>query len=98
MYFIFVLNVLYISLLYFRRSIVIHGGIDGYSRLIVFLRASNNNCSCNVMNCFLNAVARYGVPSRVRTDHGGENNECLCDDEHFQGLRERQCYQRQEHS
>lgn len=78
MYFLFVLNVLYynsISLLCFRWRIVIHGGIDGYSRLIVFLRASNNNRSSTVMNCFLNAVARYGVPSRVRTDHGGENND-----------------------
>ncbi len=75
MYFIFVLNVLYynsVSLLCFRWRIVIHGGIDGYSRLIVFLRASNNNRSSTVMNCFLIAVARYGVPSRVRTDHGGE--------------------------
>lgn len=78
MYFIFVLNVLYynsVSLLCFRWRIIIHGGIDSYSRLIVFLRASNNNRSSTVMNCFLNAVARYGVPSRVRTDHGGENND-----------------------
>jgi len=36
----------------------------------VFLHASNNNRSSTVMDCFLNAVARYGVPSRVRTDHG----------------------------
>ncbi len=78
MYFIFVLNVLYynsVSLLCFRWRIVIHGGIDGYSCLIVFLRASNNNRSSTVMNCFLIAVARYGVPSRVITDHGGENND-----------------------
>ncbi|XP_052394883.1 uncharacterized protein LOC127942919 [Carassius gibelio] len=58
-----------------RWRIVIHGGIDGYSRLIVFLRASNNNRSSTVMSYFLNAVARYGVPSRVRTDHGGENQD-----------------------
>ncbi len=78
MYFIFVLNVLYynsVSLLCFRWRIVIHGGIDGYSRLIVFLHALNNNRSSTVINCFLIAVARYGVSSRVRTDHGGENND-----------------------
>ncbi|KAI5106746.1 solute carrier family 15 member 2 [Silurus meridionalis] len=38
-----------------KWRIVIHGG---YSRLTVFLHASNNNRSTTVMNCFLNAVAR----------------------------------------
>ena len=62
----------------FRWRIVIHGAIDGYSRLVVFLRASDNNRSSTVMESFLSAVAKYGVPSRVRTDHGGENNSvCL---------------------
>uniref|UniRef100_A0A3B1J120 Integrase catalytic domain-containing protein n=1 Tax=Astyanax mexicanus TaxID=7994 RepID=A0A3B1J120_ASTMX len=61
-----------------RWRIVIHGGIDGYSRLIVCLRASNNNRSSTVMESFVNAVSKYGVPSRIRTDHGGENNSvCL---------------------
>lgn len=50
-----------------------NGGIDGYSRLVVFLRASSNNRSTTVLESFINAVARYGVPSRVRTDRGGEN-------------------------
>ncbi|KAK9977235.1 hypothetical protein ABG768_019056 [Culter alburnus] len=58
-----------------RWRIVIHGGIDGYSRLIDFLHASNNNRSSTVMTSFLNAVERYGVTSRVRTDHGGENRD-----------------------
>ncbi|XP_046891000.1 uncharacterized protein LOC124477303 isoform X2 [Hypomesus transpacificus] len=61
-----------------RWRIVIHGGIDGYSHLVVFLRASSNNLSSTVMECFIKAMTRYGVPSRVRTDHGGENNAvCL---------------------
>lgn len=63
--------------IYLRWRIVVHGGIDGYSRLIVFLRASNNNRSGTVMDLFMHAVTRYGVPSRVRTDYGGEN-ESVC--------------------
>ncbi|XP_041843875.1 uncharacterized protein LOC121641664 [Melanotaenia boesemani] len=58
-----------------RWRIVIHGGVDGYSRLVVFLHASNNNRSSTVLTSFINAVANYGVPSRVRTDRGGENND-----------------------
>ncbi|KAI9526255.1 hypothetical protein NQZ68_041643 [Dissostichus eleginoides] len=50
----------------------------GYSLLVVFLRASDNNRSTTVMDSFLDAVAKCGVPSRVSTDHGGENNSvCL---------------------
>ena len=52
---------------------VIHGGIDGFSRLIVFLKCSTNNCCETVEECFLSAVEQYEWPSRVRTDNGGEN-------------------------
>ena len=37
---------------------MIHGGIDSYFRLVVYLRASTN---------------KYGLPSRVRSNRGGEN-------------------------
>ena len=52
---------------------VIHGGIDGYSRLIVFLKCSTNNRSETVREVFLSATWDYEWPSRVRTDYGGEN-------------------------
>ncbi|XP_038554104.1 uncharacterized protein LOC119898821 isoform X1 [Micropterus salmoides] len=57
-----------------RWRIVIHGAIDGFSRLVVFLRASNNNRSSTVLDSFISAVIHYGIPSRVRTDRGGENS------------------------
>ncbi|CAC5399386.1 unnamed protein product [Mytilus coruscus] len=56
-----------------RWNIVIHGGIDGYSRLVTFLYASNNNQSTTVYDLFIEATTQHGVPSRIRVDHGGEN-------------------------
>jgi hypothetical protein len=56
-----------------RWKFVIHGGIDGFSRLVIYLRCSNNNLSSTVMTEFHNATLKYGVPSRVRSDKGGEN-------------------------
>lgn len=52
---------------------ICHGGIDGFSRMIVFLKCSNNNKSTTVYDLFLKATDRFGLPSRVRSDHGGEN-------------------------
>ena len=54
---------------------VIHGGIDGFSRKIVFLRAANNNMASTVLDCFLEAVQNHGLPRCVRSDKGGENVE-----------------------
>lgn len=56
-----------------RWRFVIHGGIDGFSRMIVYLRCSRNNMSSTVHGYFLSAVGRFGLPSRVRSDKGGEN-------------------------
>ena len=58
-----------------RWRIVIHGGIDGYSRMIVFLQAATNNKASTVFQWFQSAVQTRGLPSRVRTDKGGENVE-----------------------
>jgi AraC-like DNA-binding protein len=56
-----------------RWKLVIHGAIDGFSRLITFLKVSNNNRSETVLSGFISAVQEYGLPSRIRVDCGGEN-------------------------
>ncbi len=49
-----------------------HGGIDGLSRTIVFLRCSTDN-RAPTMSAFYDAVKQYGLPSQIRSDCGGEN-------------------------
>ncbi len=52
---------------------VIHGGIDGFSRLVVFLNCADNNRAPTVLDPFLKGVSQFGLPDRIRSDHGGEN-------------------------
>ena len=42
-----------------RWRIVIHGGIDGYSRTVVHLACSDNNTASTVLEQFLGVVYRY---------------------------------------
>ncbi len=56
-----------------RWRIVIHAAIDGYSRLLTYLQAANNNRASTVLSAFIGAIDEFGVPSRTRTDTGGEN-------------------------
>jgi hypothetical protein len=56
-----------------RWKFVTHCGIDGYSRLVVYLHCSTNNQASTVYGLFLKATRQYGLPSRVRSDEGGEN-------------------------
>ncbi|KAL0970155.1 hypothetical protein UPYG_G00238050 [Umbra pygmaea] len=58
-----------------RWRFVVHGGIDGFSRMITFLTAATNNRATTVLGSFLGAINRFGLPSRVRSDMGGENIE-----------------------
>lgn len=48
-------------------------GIDGYSRLITYMKCSSNNRASTVFQLFLKAVENHKLPSRVRSDQGREN-------------------------
>lgn len=52
---------------------VIHGGIDGFSRTVVYLHCSNNNRAITHLSLFVSAVQSHGLPEKVRSDLGGEN-------------------------
>ncbi|XP_033987789.1 uncharacterized protein LOC117496702 isoform X1 [Trematomus bernacchii] len=54
-------------------NIVIFGGIDGFSRKIMYLGTSNDNCSSTTLAFFRESVQQFGYPLRVRADHGVEN-------------------------
>lgn len=49
-------------------------GIDGHSRLITYLKCSDNTAS-TVLRLFIQATREHGFPSRVRSDYGMENVE-----------------------
>ena len=56
-----------------RWKIVIHAFIDGYSRFVLGIRASDNNKAVTVLDLFEEIAEEHGYPSRVRGDHGTEN-------------------------
>lgn len=49
-----------------RWRFVIHGMIDGYSRMIIFVRCSVDNKASTVVSYFMEGIQRFGLPSRVR--------------------------------
>lgn len=56
-----------------RWRLVIHAGVDGFSRTIVYMHAADNNRAATVLEQFLKGVSLFGLPTHVRSDHGGEN-------------------------
>ena len=53
--------------------LVTHGGVDGFSRTIVYLKCSDNNRASTVLGAYTEAVRNHGLPCKVRSDLGGEN-------------------------
>ncbi|KDR82504.1 hypothetical protein GALMADRAFT_47570, partial [Galerina marginata CBS 339.88] len=56
-----------------RWKIVIHAFIDGFSRFLLGILASNNNRATTVLDLFEDITEVFGFPSGVRGDHGTEN-------------------------
>ena len=52
---------------------VVHGCVDGFSRLPVFLSCSTNNKAVTVYSLFIKAIQDWELPSRTRCDQGSEN-------------------------
>ncbi|XP_051778551.1 uncharacterized protein LOC127526648 [Erpetoichthys calabaricus] len=56
-----------------RWGFVVHGAIDGFSRLIPYLSCATNNSSSTMLLTFCRGALQYGLPLRVRSDQGIEN-------------------------
>ncbi|CAL8242155.1 unnamed protein product [Merluccius merluccius] len=56
-----------------RYNIVVFGGVDGYSRKIMYLNAATNNKAATAFSFFMRSTQLHGLPSRVRGDQGVEN-------------------------
>ncbi|CAI5692486.1 unnamed protein product [Oreochromis niloticus] len=56
-----------------RWRLVLHGCVDGFSRTIIYLRCLSNNRASSVLSLFLEGIQNFGLPLRVRCDHGMEN-------------------------
>ena len=56
-----------------RWRFVVHAGVDGFSRMIVYINGADNNRAQTVLEQFVSAVSSFGLPSHIRSDHGGEN-------------------------
>ena len=52
---------------------VLHGCVDGYSRAVIYLKCFTNNLASTALQCFINGMQEFGLPSRVRGDKGVEN-------------------------
>ncbi|XP_054631907.1 uncharacterized protein LOC129181161 [Dunckerocampus dactyliophorus] len=56
-----------------RWRLVFHGCVDGFSRTIIYLQCLSNNRASSVLELFCTGVQSFGLPLRVRCDHGMEN-------------------------
>ena len=52
---------------------MIHGAIDGCSRMIKYLQCNNNNLAATVLHLFIGAISIHGLPSRVLANFNVKN-------------------------
>ena len=52
-----------------RCRMVVHVGIDDYSRLITSLKCHTDNRSDSVLTAFMNGVHRYGLAQKVHGEY-----------------------------
>ena len=57
-----------------RWQFVVHGSIDGFSRMVTYLSCNTNNRATTVFQLFRKATMEMGIPSRVRSDKGGKRH------------------------
>ena len=55
-----------------RYKMVVHVCIDGKTRLLVYCSCHDNNKAETVLTLFKEGSAKWGIPSRVRSDYGME--------------------------
>lgn len=53
-----------------RWRFIIHASIDGFSRTVTYIRCANNFAQTVLER---EGVTRFGLPDRIRSNHGGEN-------------------------
>ena len=52
---------------------VVHACIDGSTAETIYLTCADNNLAFTVLSLFEGGVAKYGLPLKIRSDHGLEN-------------------------
>ncbi len=56
-----------------KWRLVVHGCVDGFSRVPMYISCETNNRAATVCFLFRQAVQTWGLPSRTRCDQGSEN-------------------------
>ena len=56
-----------------KYRLCVHGAVDGFTRLVVMMRCSDNNRAVTVLMAFTEAVNTHGYPNFLYMDKGTEN-------------------------